>query len=182
MRRQLHKRSVKKYENEAIVCPPSLINILFTFAAIDNVDHNNPSSSTATSSFHGTSTSIFQQQTDHKIKEPFIIKKSERSDKTAIKLPNYYTDIKPTASNKPEPPKQNVSLEGEEDFILYDDFEWLSKLRFNKNSSSTLPSKSSFSAFHSQQLNSQTISFKTLFSMLPVLLESINSPAMVRQK
>ena len=48
----------EKYDRRKIVCPYTLKPDLFTFGATDNVDHN-PTSSTATSSFHGTSVSIF---------------------------------------------------------------------------------------------------------------------------
>ena len=94
----------EKYEKEGIVCPPSLIKNVFTFAAIDNID-NNPTSSTATSSFHGTCISIFQQHASDRVKEPFIIEKCNKSKKSHIKLPDYYTDIKPTVAIKPESTK-----------------------------------------------------------------------------
>ena len=48
----------EKYDGEKIVCRYSLKPDLFTFGAINNVDHN-PASSTATSSFHITSVSTF---------------------------------------------------------------------------------------------------------------------------
>ena len=48
----------EKYQREQAVCPPNLHQGLFTTAAIDNIDHN-PSSMTATDSFHGTGISLF---------------------------------------------------------------------------------------------------------------------------
>ena len=42
-----------------IVCPTNLRKHIFTVSALDNLDHN-PTSRTATSSFHGTGISIFQ--------------------------------------------------------------------------------------------------------------------------
>ena len=73
-----------------MVCPYSLVQDLFTFAALDNVDHD-PSSSTAKSSFHGTSVTIFQQHEGEIRKEPFILKETAVKK---IELPEYYTDIK----------------------------------------------------------------------------------------
>ena len=49
-----------KYNKEALVCPPQLKQELFTITATDNIDHI-PSSATASSSFHGTTISIFQK-------------------------------------------------------------------------------------------------------------------------
>ena len=54
----------EKYQREQAVCPPNLHQGLFTTAAIDNIDHN-PSSMTATDSFHGTGISLFQNITIH---------------------------------------------------------------------------------------------------------------------
>eukprot|EP00111_Clytia_hemisphaerica_P009042 TCONS_00026500-protein len=90
----------EKYQMENLVCPYSLLMDLFTFAALDNVDHD-PSSSTATSSFHGTSVTIFQQYEGEMRKQPLVMKESK--EKT-IQLPEYYTDIKPAKNSKPEYP------------------------------------------------------------------------------
>ena len=51
------------FEKEGVVCPPKLLNNVFTTAAVDNIDHN-PSSTTATDSFHGTGISIMQYPAD----------------------------------------------------------------------------------------------------------------------
>ena len=115
-----------------IVCFLSLKPDLFTFGAIGNVDHN-PTSSTATSSFngttsfHGTSVFIFQhlENEDEMVKVPFTLEKSQK--KTEIKPPDYYTDIKPTNDGKPEPPRVE-SVASSSSNISYDDFEWLNNL------------------------------------------------------
>ena len=44
--------------HDKVACPPSLKAGAFTAAAIDYIDQN-PSSNTATSSFHGTAISLF---------------------------------------------------------------------------------------------------------------------------
>ena len=49
----------ERFEEDNCVCPANLRKGLFSVAALDNIDHN-PSSTTASSSFHGTSISIFQ--------------------------------------------------------------------------------------------------------------------------
>ena len=47
----------QRYEMEKVVCPPNMHRGRFTIAAVDNIDHN-PSSATATDSFHGTGISL----------------------------------------------------------------------------------------------------------------------------
>ena len=59
---QLGDAAVSRYQEEGVVCPPVLRKGLFTTAAMDNIDHN-PTSTTATTSFHGTSISLFQYPT-----------------------------------------------------------------------------------------------------------------------
>ena len=53
------KQLCKEYQDQETVCPPRLQEGLFTVTAIDNLDHN-PTSTTASKSFHGTGISIFQ--------------------------------------------------------------------------------------------------------------------------
>ena len=55
---QLGDAVVTQYVEDGVVCPPVLKRQLFTTAAVDNIDHN-PSATTAQTSFHGTSMSIF---------------------------------------------------------------------------------------------------------------------------
>ena len=59
------------------------------------------------------------------VKAPFTLEKSQK--KTAIKLPDYYTDIKPTNDGKPEPPQVELVASSSSN-ISYDDFEWLNSL------------------------------------------------------
>ena len=59
---QLGEEAVRKYVEDGLVCPTVLRRRLFTMAAMDNIDHN-PTATTAATSFHGTSISVFQHQT-----------------------------------------------------------------------------------------------------------------------
>jgi len=59
---QLGDAAVNKYVEDHVVCPRGLRTGLFTTAAMDNIDHN-PTATTATTSFHGTSISVFQHPT-----------------------------------------------------------------------------------------------------------------------
>ena len=58
---KLGEAVVCQYVNDGVVCPPAQRMKLFTTSAVDNIDPN-PSSTTAKTSFHGTSISIFQCQ------------------------------------------------------------------------------------------------------------------------
>ena len=51
---KLGETVIKQYVEEDVVCPPVLRKGLFTTAAVDNIDHN-PTATTASTSFHGTS-------------------------------------------------------------------------------------------------------------------------------
>ncbi|KAJ8387355.1 hypothetical protein AAFF_G00157320 [Aldrovandia affinis] len=59
---QLGDATVSKYVEDGVVCPPVLRKGLFTTSAMDNIDHN-PTATTATTSFHGTSVFVFQHPT-----------------------------------------------------------------------------------------------------------------------
>ena len=54
--------STERFEQDGCVAPVCLRKGIFSIGALDNIDHN-PSSTTATSSFHGTGISIFQLPT-----------------------------------------------------------------------------------------------------------------------
>ena len=56
---QLGESVVNQYVEEGVVCPPVLRKQIFTTSAMDNIDHN-PTATTASTSFHGTSISMFQ--------------------------------------------------------------------------------------------------------------------------
>ena len=56
---QLGEKVIEDYVEHGVVCPPILRKGILTTSAIDNIDHSS-SAPTATSSFHGTSISMFQ--------------------------------------------------------------------------------------------------------------------------
>ena len=53
----------ERFEKDGCVAPACLRKGIVTIGALDNLDHN-PSSTTATSSFHGTGISMFQLPTE----------------------------------------------------------------------------------------------------------------------
>ena len=172
------KQLCKKYNEEEIFCPPLLKPHLFTTAAIDNIDHN-PSSTTAKSSFHGTSISLFQHEVSNNISETFKLDTDTALSSIEVKLPDQYTDILPTRSGKPEYPAKPPLLNGtfpSTSLILNDASEWL---KIFKEMNDEVDSKhESFAAFYSE--TSQSTDNKDTSTLLPLLLESVNSPSVVR--
>lgn len=66
---QLENQLATAVCEDSVVCPKQLRKRLFTVGALDNLDHN-PSSTTATGSFHGTAISLFQSPTSLKMGHP----------------------------------------------------------------------------------------------------------------
>ena len=84
----------QQYRLKERLCPDSLVENLFNTAAIDNIDHNE-TSSTSSSHFHGTSISVFQY-CDNLIKKEKITYNFSRADsekEKTFELPLYYNDI-----------------------------------------------------------------------------------------
>ena len=74
--------------------PYSLVENLFTTAAIDNIDHNE-TSSTSTCHIHGTSISVFQHNDNLIEKEniTYNLCKTDCKNERNFELPLYYNDI-----------------------------------------------------------------------------------------
>ena len=80
-------------KKEGIVYPPQLRLGLFTVGAVDNLDHN-PTSSTATGSFHGTGISLFQSHTEANVGLPRdAIKITAPETKLCNSLPESFTTV-----------------------------------------------------------------------------------------
>ena len=97
----------ERYEENGTVCPPNLCRQVFTTAVVDNIDHN-PSFTTATGSFHGTSISLNQHpSTTEKGHDMGQIVLRESSPKKFIScLTESYTNV-PTAVLKSGKPTVN---------------------------------------------------------------------------
>ena len=91
---QLGEAAVSKYVEDELVCPTFLRRRLFITAAMDNID-DNPTAKTAATSFHGTSTTVFQHQTkDDKGEERGHLKVGEQKCKTVPEPPGSFTNIR----------------------------------------------------------------------------------------
>ena len=92
------KQLCKKYQDEGLVCPPSIRERLFTTSAIHNIDYN-PSSSTAKASFHGTSISVFQHPEENLQAEQIAELPKLQEKEVKLELPENYTALPVTKSN-----------------------------------------------------------------------------------
>eukprot|EP00794_Sanderia_malayensis_P004251 gene4251-4816_t len=176
------KQLCVKYNEDGMVCPPALTNGIFTTAAIDNIDHD-PSSVGAKSSFHGTSISIFQHLDSEMSKRPSFTLDENVSSLSKMDLPKVFRDIMPVPGGKPQYPamgKESTTTSSPEDIdIDRNAADWINGLRQVDDEDPSLNEKRvSFSAFFASKLFiNKTV--KDISTMMPLLKESINSPAMV---
>ena len=94
------------FSEDGVVCPPALRKGVFTVAAYDNIDHN-PSSTSAQSSLHGTSISMFQEVTEENpgIERPNVLLHQNAPKSATIKaLPDHYTVVPAAALYRKNPP------------------------------------------------------------------------------
>ena len=169
----------QQYRLKETLCPDTLVGNLFTTAAIDNIDHNEKSS-TSSSHFHGTSISVFQHYEKENITYNFSKAEYEKEKKNEVPL--YYNHIIPVNGVKilfliltsNEYPK-NITVNS-----VHDSLEWL-KLVDDTNSKNTKSSGKScnWAAYYQQNIVKE-LQIPCSSVLLPLINESINSPAMVK--
>ena len=174
---QLGDAVVNRYNEEGVVCPPKLKKGLFCTSAMDNIDHN-PSSTTANTSFHGTSISIFQHTTSDNqgtSREPIQINNSKV--KRVPEVPDFYTNVHPAFFNKknPSPSKSNLTYESLPDLNLIHEYEWLEKVSLTENDGINI----NWAAHHAEK--KRGLDFKVSnTSLLPLLRDEAHSVATVK--
>ncbi|KAI9516361.1 hypothetical protein NQZ68_017564 [Dissostichus eleginoides] len=150
---------------------------------MDNLDHN-PTATTATTSFHGTSILVFQHPIkDYKGEERGQLKFGEDKVKVIPELPDSFTNIRPAFFTKkyPVPPKSNVT----EDIVTGPDnslhitqlaleYEWLEKVAVTDG-----PVDVTWSAHHASKKRHPTFEVG-ITSLLPLLRDQAHSVATVR--
>lgn len=178
----------QQYEKKGIVSPPQLRAGLFTTSAVDNIDHN-PSSTTATGSFHGTAISITQHPTVHfEGTDQEVISIDDESDtlkKTVDPLPAYYTEVPPVMlrNNYPNVPKREGPMAGDRQLLnvsLQDERQWLDCTMQNLKEE-WAPDKGfvSWAAYHAN-LHPTVDRPKSLSALLPLFHDNAHSAAMIR--
>ena len=179
-----------QFEKEGVVCPPKLRKDVFTTAAIDNIDHN-PSSTTASDSFHGTAISLVQHPTA-------TIKGTERGTnvidgtvqevKAISELPIAFCNVPPAVllvndPIVPEPPSGYIGLEHGTvtpvDVPEEEEFRWLRNAK-ELASKATLEKGDfiSWAAFHASR-QPTTAYVPAVISLLPMFYENAHSIAMI---
>ena len=170
------KQACQMFEEKQMVCPMTLKEGYFIQAAIDNLDHN-PTSSTSKESFYGTGISLVQYMKENELSAPFHYDPSKVSTFQSPSLPMSYTNILPTKGGKTEPDQYPDRQLPDVGLISENANDWLESLE-NAIKTDEPNKRVSFSAFFSTVAEQPT--FKTMSTLLPLLEESINSPAMVR--
>ena len=176
---QLGDAAVARYVEEGVVCPPKLRKGLFNTSAMDNIDHN-PSSTTATTSFHGTSISIFQHTTSGnqgEVREPILIKNTKV--KKVPEIPDSYTNVYPAffTTKNPSPPKGKVTYESLPSLPLTNEYEWLQKISLTQEVHDNV--NITWSAHHAEK--KRGLAFEvSITALLPLLRDEAHSVATVR--
>jgi len=179
---QLGETVVNQYVEDDVVCPPILRKGLFTTSAVDNIDHN-PTATTATTSFHGTSISIFQHPSaDKGGEERSLPKITESRVKKVPELPESYTNIPPAFFRKKNPDPsiiKDVSLPDPSDFHseLKLEYEWLEKVHDTTEIDDS--TNVSWSAHHASLQHTKDVK-TSISSLLPLFRDQAHSVATIR--
>ena len=94
---ELTNDACARFESLGAVVPAKLCRGVFSTAAIDNIDHD-PSSTYASSSFHGTGISIFQHPSNSQELNPIVADVSPSQQERTPKLsdlPEFYSNVPP---------------------------------------------------------------------------------------
>lgn len=176
-----------KYEKEGVVCPPQLSKQVFTTAAVDNIDHN-PSSTTATDSFHGTSISVMQHPTvgaQGIPQEVPVLNENVPKRKKISAIPACYMNIPPSALTKKDPfvPPTTGQTTPEATTLsnaLAKEYEWLEHVqRLIRKSELAKDDFLSWAAFHAS-VHQPSRDPPTAVALLPLFEESAHSVAMIK--
>ena len=172
----------ERYKEDGCVSPACLKKGLFSVGALDNLDHN-PSSTTATSSFHGTGISIFQFPTESNPgqSQPPITVPPSGTDRHS--LPDSYalvppTELKTTSTSVPERSLQQVEGSLEEGKSKEKD--WVEHA-LQKLNHDNLESKDAivWAAYHSSAHLTEKDP-PALSALLPLFYEKAATPAMIK--
>ncbi len=173
--------------NADIVCPSNLRHKIFTVAALDNLDHN-PTSRTATSSFHGTGISMFQFPTVENPgldQEPMEINFHRPASRKGPMLPPLYTFVPPMSRNLvTQPPVKDVQPQSMASFDKEEQHEkaWMKIVQENMQMDfeSETDSPIMWSAYHASRSDAVGSTEKCIEAMLPLFRDKAATPKMIR--
>eukprot|EP00058_Branchiostoma_floridae_P021206 XP_002606696.1 hypothetical protein BRAFLDRAFT_72537 [Branchiostoma floridae] len=182
---QLGDASINRYIEDGVVCPHALRRGLFTITAMDNIDHN-PTATTATTSFHGTSISAFQLPTEGnqgEFREPLTLRLGEEKVKKVPELPEFYTNIRPAFFTKknPSPPRSHGVQTVQDNTLLGPqlalEYAWLEKVSVEEETDGAV--NLTWSAHHASQKRSPKVEV-SVTSLLPLFRDPAHSVATIR--
>ncbi len=179
---QLGEAVVAQYVEDGVICPPVLRKQLFTTGAVDNIDHN-PSATTAQTSFHGTSLSIFQHPSPENAGEEREVLKlnSDMKVKTVPELPEAYTNVLPAYITKnPNPPPAVCHCLPAPHSIqshLKDEYCWLEKVFLNEDVADVVCI--TWSAHHATQKRSKPFEV-SISALMPLMRNQAHSVATIK--
>ena len=174
--------------NGDIVCPTNLRQHIFIVAALDNSDHN-PTSHTASSSFHGTGISIFQFPLSQ---QPGLDQACLRitSYKTATGssgpiLPRSYTFVPPVGKNLvTQPPVKDVHPVATSTFDEEKQHEqaWMTAVHdiLYEDSDAEKDTPTMWSSFHAARSDAVGQPEEGIEAFLPLFHEKAATPEMIR--
>jgi len=178
---QLGEAVVAQYVEDGVICPPVLRKQLFTTAAVDNIDHN-PTATTAQTSFHGTSVSIFQHPSPKYVGEEHeLLKLSEVKVKKVPELPETYTNVCPAyiTKNPNPPPVVCHSFPAPESIQshLKEEYSWLEDVFLTEDVADAVCI--TWSAHHAKQKRSQPFEV-SISALMPLMQDQAHSVATIK--
>ena len=175
-------------QKEGVVCPPQLRLGLFTVGAVDNLDHN-PSSTTATGSFHGAGISLFQSPTKTNMGQPReAIKLPAPDTKQCHALPESFTTVPAVAlkENTTKVPKLTSAAQSRPDTVaarIHEEQQWLRQaLELLNKEKLEKGDAIAWSAYHAALQDDSLLNDKqaALTQLLPLFYEKAATAAMIK--
>ena len=158
---------------------PGKAKQLFTTAVVDNIDHNT-SATTAKTSFHGTSLSIFQHPSPGYLGENRAILQlqSHSKVKTVPRLPEAYTNVPPAyIKTNPNPPSTECPPFPAPNCHLKEEYTWLEEVIVTENVTDT--ACITWSAHHAAQNRVQPFEV-SISALMPLLRDQAHSVATMK--
>ena len=178
----------KKFEEEKVVVPTNMKKSLFTAGMIDNIDHN-PSSTTASDSFHGTSISLIQHRASEDEGEeqqrPLTGDEPNNGNRSIPLLPPEYTTVLPVPDPNKEqfvPPSPGHHRPNITPDVRNHDrqYAWLKHVLASfETQAMDCKDCLSWAAFHAS-LQQRTDVPTSIIGLLPLLVDNAHSTALVK--
>lgn len=163
-----------RFMEQGVVCSPQMKKDVFTVAAVDNTDHN-PTATTAKSSFHGTSISLFQSEATGRSQEALSLPKQAKS---IPQLPDSYVSVPPAFFTKqPLLPQEVPDLPRPESLSLSQEQQWLEHVRVTEEYDDS--TQVSWSAYNSNREVKGDFD-RSWTALLPLLTDHANEVSTIK--